>query len=273
MEQNLLLIASKRDKASMNMVKYLTSVKDFNVNSRNSRLYESDKYSNVKLYVTDQELLFLKGLNNDIDPFSTFVFLSRHRSISGIASLTCHSTGNFSQENLYGGEPNELGIAYPSFEKAYFNELYRNHNSVLDYQITLEATHHGPTSFRGPILFVEIGSGPTQWGDWNAASAVCNSILKISTLQLKGSSKAAIAFGGTHYPTKLNRILLDTDFSIAYIVTKNKLQMICPDMVQQMITRSKEKITHILLDWKGLGKDKKHILDTIGATDLEVVKI
>jgi D-aminoacyl-tRNA deacylase len=273
MDQNLLLIASNRDEASMNMVRYLTSVKDFNVSSHNPRLFESDKYSNVKLYVTDQELLFIKSLNSDIDPFSTFVFLSRHRSTSGIASLTCHSTGNFSQENLYGGEPNELGMAYPSFEKAYFNELYRNHNSVLDYRITLEATHHGPTSFRGPVLFVEIGSGPTQWGDWNAASAVCNSILEISTLQLKGSSKAAIAFGGTHYPTKLNRILLDTDFSIAYIVTKNNLQMICPEMMQQMIIRSTEKITHILLDWKGLGNEKKRILDTIGATNLEIVKI
>jgi D-aminoacyl-tRNA deacylase len=273
MGENLSLIASRRDEASMNMVKFLTSVMDFRMTSRNSRVYESDEYRNVRLYLTDKELLFLNDFNNDGDPFSSFIFLSKHRSASGIASLTCHSTGNFSQDNLYGGEPNELGLAYPSLEKAYFNELYRNHNTFLDYQITLEATHHGPTSFRGPILFVEIGSGPTQWTDWNAAAAVCNSILKISPLELKGSSKAAIALGGTHYPTKLNRILLETDFSIAYIVTRNNLQLICSEMMQQMIARSTEKITHILLDWKGLGKDKKNVLDTIGATNLEVVRI
>lgn len=157
--------------------------------------------------------------------------------------------------------------------KAYFNELYLNRNSARDYQITLEATHHGPTSLKGPILFVEIGSGLVQWRDSNAARVVCNSLLEISSLDLRGSSRVAMALGGTHYPEKLNKILHETDFSLAYIVTKSNLQFIDDQILQQMMVRSTERITHVLLDWKGLGKNKKSILDTIERTDLEVIRI
>ena len=159
MRENISLIASSKDEAGMNMVNFLTFNKDFQMTSSDPLVYESSKYRNVKLYLTDKDLLFLEDYNVSERPTS-FVFLSRHRSASGISSLTCHSTGNFSHDNLYGGKPNELGMASPSMLKAYLNELYRNRNSVRDYQITLEATHHGPTSLEGPILFVEIGSGP-----------------------------------------------------------------------------------------------------------------
>lgn len=272
MEENIALIAALKDEAGMNMVNYLTSNKDFQMSRSDSQVYESSKYRNVTLYVTNRDLLLLEDYNVSDRPTS-FVFLSRHRSASGIASLTCHSTGNFSQDTLYGGKPNELGMANPSMLKAYFNELYRNRSFVPNYQITLEATHHGPTSFKGPILFVEIGSGPEQWNDSNAARVVCNAILEVSSLYLRGSNRVALALGGTHYPEKLNKILRETDFCIAYIATKNNLQFIDDKMIHQMILRSTERITHILLDWKGLGKYKKSILDTIEKTDLKVVRI
>ena len=82
-----------------------------------------------------------------------------------------------------------------------------------------------------------------------------------------------MALGGTHYPEKLNKILLETDFSVAYIATKNNLQFIDDRMIQHMIVRSTERITHVLLDWKGLGKYKRSILDNLEKTDLEIVKI
>jgi D-aminoacyl-tRNA deacylase len=271
-EENIALIASLKDEAGMNMANFLTSKKDFQITSSDPPVYESCKYRNVKLYLTNKDLLFLEDYNVS-ERTTSFVFLSRHRSASGIASLTCHSTGNFSRDTLYGGKPNELGIANPTMLKAYFNELYRNRNSVPDYQITLEATHHGPTSLKGSIIFVEIGSGPVQWKDSNAARIVCNGVLEVSSFHVRGSNRVALALGGTHYPEKLNKILRETDFSVAYIATKNNLQFIDDRMIQQMIVRSTEKITHVLLDWKGLGKYKDGILDIIEKTDLEVIRI
>ena len=272
MAGDIALFASLHDEAGMNMVNFLTCCQDFQMTSCYPLVYESCKYANVKLYVTNKDLLFLDDCNVS-DRLTSFVFLSRHRSVSGIPSLTCHSTGNFSHNTVYGGRSNELGIVNPSLLKAYFNELNRNRDSVPDYQITLEATHHGPTSLKGPIIFVEIGSGPEQWKDSNAARVVCNCILQVSSLSVSGPGRVALALGGTHYPEKLNKILRDTDISVAYIATKNNLQFIDDRMLQQMIVRSTERITHVLLDWKGLGKYKETILNTIKKTGLEVVRI
>jgi D-aminoacyl-tRNA deacylase len=270
--ENIALFASLHDEAGMNMVNFLTCTLDFQMTSSYPLVYDSCKYENVKLYVTNKDLLFLDDCNFS-ERLTSFVFLSRHRSVSGIPSLTCHSTGNFSHNTVYGGRSNELGMVNPSLLKAYFNELYRNRNSVPGYQITLEATHHGPTSLKGPIIFVEIGSGPEQWKDSNAARVVCKCILDVSSLSESGSGRVALALGGTHYPEKLNKILRDTDFSVAYIATKNNLRFIDDKMLQQMIVRSTERITHVLLDWKGLGKYKESILNTIKKTGLEIVRI
>jgi D-aminoacyl-tRNA deacylase len=94
-----------------------------------------------------------------------------------------------------------------------------------------------------------------------------------SRFYVRGSNRVALALGGTHYPEKLNKILRETDFSVAYIATKNNLQFIDDKMIQQMMVRSTERITHVLFDWTGLGKYKKSILDTIERTGLEVVRI
>lgn len=272
MEEKIALIASSNDDAGLNMVNFLTSKEDFKISNRDPLTYESCKYQSVKLYLTTRDLLFLEDHYTGELPTS-YIFLSRHRSASGIPSLTCHSTGNFSQDNSYGGKSNELGIANPSMLKAYLNELYRNRSLVPNYQITLEATHHGPTSFKGAVLFVEIGSGPEQWKDSSAAEVVCNSILKVFHSYQKSASRVALALGGKHYPEKLNKLLHETDFSVAYIATKNNLQFINYKMIQQMLARSTERITHAILDWKGLGEYKRSVLDTIAKTDLEIVRI
>jgi D-aminoacyl-tRNA deacylase len=273
MEENIALIAASKDEASMNMVNYLTSRKDFQMTNTDPQVYKSSKYRNVTLYLTNKDPLLLEDYSISDRPTS-FVFLSKHRSASGIASLTCHSTGNFSQDTLYGGRSFELGMVNPSLLKACYNELYRNRDFVSDYQITLEATHHGPTSLNGSVIFVEIGSGPEQWKDSNAARVVCNGILDTSSsFHVRRSSRVALALGGTHYPEKLNKILRETDFSVAYIATKNNLQFIDDKMIQQMIVRSTERVTHVLLDWKGLGKYKTSILDIMQKTNLEVIRI
>lgn len=273
MEENIALIASSNDEAGMNMVNFLTINMDFKMTKRDPFTYVSSLYQNVRLYLTNRDLLFLDDYYYTGKQPTSFIFLSRHRSASGIPSLTCHSTGNFSDDTSYGGKPGELGMVNPSMLKAYLNELSRNCTPVPEYEITLEATHHGPTSLKGSVIFVEIGSGPEQWRDANAARVVCNSILKACSLKPRSTSRVALVLGGTHYPEKVNKLLIETDFSVAYIATKNNLQFVDYEMIQQMQVRSTERITHVLLDWKGLGKYKRSVLDAIEKTDLEIVKI
>ena len=53
--------------------------------------------------------------------------------------------------------------------------LWDAHESFLDFQITIEATHHGPTHLKKPSIFVEIGTTESQWND----ESLCSSVAKL----------------------------------------------------------------------------------------------
>ena len=63
------------------------------------------------------------------------------------------------------GFQGNLGFAILIFKNDFIKEINNNRSSVLDYEITIEATHHGPTSLKKPLLFIEIGSTEKQWAD------------------------------------------------------------------------------------------------------------
>ena len=79
--------------------------------------------------------------------------------------------------------------------------------------------------------------------------------------------------GGTHYPTKFNKLLLESDFGLAAIAAKHNLESVDKYMLDQMISKSIEKVTHIIVDWKGLGKEKNRIMGLIQDTGFELVKV
>ena len=171
------------------------------------------------MYLIVSSLLYLDKLDEKYPESEAFLFLSRHSSESGIPTLTCHFTGNFSASNPYGGNPRELGICYPYLQKQYIKEINRLRSLVPEYRIIIEATHHGPTSLKKPSIFVEIGSTPKQWVDRHAASIVCDSMISLITRKNTNThcKTVGIALGGTHYPTKFNQLLLETDFGLAAV--------------------------------------------------------
>jgi D-tyrosyl-tRNA(Tyr) deacylase len=44
-------------------------------------------------------------------------------------------------------------------------------------------------------------------------------------------------------------------------------------MLNQMIAKSIEKVRYIIVDWKGLGKEKNRIMTLVENTGLEVLKV
>jgi len=199
-----------------------------------------------------------------------FIFLSKHRSHSSIPTLTCHFTGNFSADNSYGGNPRQLAISYPSLQKGYLKAITAVRHKVPEYEVIIEATHHGPTSLNKPVLFVELGSSEKQWADENAASVICDSLLRLLENGFERCEKVGIALGGTHYPRKFNKLLLESNFGLAAVASKHNLEAIDDAMLDQMIEKSIEKVTHIVLDSKGLGTEKDRILKTVQKTPLEL---
>ncbi len=289
-----LLVASRDDICAMNMVSYL-------ITQCNMREVYADAAENCTIYSCPYFTLMLidgsaleaewidqwlnerrKGSykSNDhstdgierIDA-SCYIFLSKHRSESSRPTLTCHSTGNFS-DAVMGGNARELAYTYPSLQKCYMLNLYANRGKVPNYDIVIEATHHGPTSLARPVLFIEIGSSEREWNDMNAISVVCESLLSTILDFKEYSRKVGIALGGTHYPEKFTNLLIDSDVALASVASKHNLKHLDEYMLRQMIAKSIEPVKYILLDWKGLGSEKDRMVELANSVEgIEVVKV
>ncbi|MDG7020254.1 MAG: D-aminoacyl-tRNA deacylase, partial [Nitrososphaerota archaeon] len=191
---------------------------------------------------------------------------------SGIASLTAHTTGNFTSEARFGGAGRELGKSDPSLLKNYLAALWKRREDVKGYEITLEATHHGPTSLQKPVLFVELGSSERYWGDTRAAGVVASALVE-SLTDRQIWSKVGVAFGGTHYSEKFTRILIEDEIALAYVAPKYALGHLDEKTVGQMLQRSTAPVRYAVLDWKGLGPQKEKVVGLVRQFGLEEIRV
>lgn len=238
------------------------------------KFFKSKKYHNLNLCVTDEELIQLRSIDKFEFPNSILIFLSKHASKSKIPALTSHFTGNFSMDNSLGGTPCEIGIAYPSFQKEYMKNLYSKKNSLHNYDLTIEASHHGPTSSVNPILFIEIGSSEEEWSNKKTAKMVCECLIQtIKNVSKKTNieeSEIAIGFGGNHYPKKFNNLILTSNVAFAAIASKHNLRFISNEMLEQMRKKSIEKVTSIYVDKKGMSSEKDRIVSLLRTQELDI---
>ncbi len=263
------------DYCSLNDYSKLEIDKNQEVRASDSKIkfLKSKKYHNLNLVVTDEELIHLKNIEKSEFQNSVLIFLSKHASKSKIPTLTSHFTGNFSIDNSLGGAPSEIGVAYPSFQKVYMKNLYSMKNSLPKYDLTIEASHHGPTSSSNPILFIEIGSSEEEWSNKKTAKLVCECLIQtIQNVSEKANveeSEIAIGLGGNHYPQKFNNLILTSNIAFASIASKHNLRFISNEMLEQMGGKSIEKVTSIYIDKKGMGSEKDRILSLLRTQELE----
>ena len=265
------IVASNQDVASMTMANYLINNRAFS-QAKNSNFLQSKHYQSIKLHISNKSLLYLEDLDKNYPDSNAFIFLSQHKSQKGIPTLTCHCTGNYGG-NQYGGNPRQLAIAFPYLQKQYLRTVVTLRALIPGYEIVIESSHHGPTSLKKPVLFIEIGSTENQWTDRNSSALVCESLLKVIDNSLGSCEKVAIGLGGTHYPMKFNKLLLESEYGLAAVAAKHNLESIDKDMLDQMITKSLEKVTHIIVDWKGLGREKNRIMELIASTGLDILRV
>ncbi len=241
------------------------------------KIFNSAKHSNTSLIISNQNLINLDNLDTIIPKDSMIIFLSKHASKSKTPTLTSHSTGNFSDMVLLGGKPMEIGNTFPSFQKHYMKKLYEKRNELLNYDLIIEATHHGPTSSVNPMLFIEIGSSEMEWNSKLTASIVCKSVLEtIKNIQKNtnnNDTEIGIGIGGNHYPQKFNDLILFANVAFGPIVSKYNLAFINEKIIKQIKVKSIEKINHIYIDEKGLGKEKEKILNILRTQELEIISI
>ncbi len=256
-----LLVAFENDPAGHNMAKYLSQKME-----KNGDVYHSKNFDLIEI---DSPTISADWLDEKYD-YDGFVFLSKHAAESGTLALTCHSTGNFN-EAKFGGNQKELAIPYPNLQKKYLQTLWDNHESFSDFEITIEATHHGPTHLKKPSIFVEVGTTEQQWNDESLCSSVAQ--LVFETLEKSiDSYPFAICFGGTHYSEKFTKELLFGKYALGTVMPKHALEFLNPVIFEHLITQN-NGAEAALLDWKSLGKYKQTLIDLLSTTKLEVIKI
>ena len=150
-----LLVAFKNDSAGHNMANFIS--RDMN---KDGDIFRGKNFDLIEI---DSPAISADWLDEKYD-YDGFVFLSKHAAESGTLALTCHSTGNF-DEAKFGGNNKEIAIPYSNFQKQCMQNLWNVHESFSAFEITIEATHHGPTHLKKPSIFVEIGTTESQWND------------------------------------------------------------------------------------------------------------
>ena len=266
----IVLVSSANDPASKNLAREMIENRGFastRIAFRGRPLYQKDS---LLLTMVDEEIIRPPDLDAYFNP-QAYIFLSKHRAKSGVPSLTAHTTGNFGEAEL-GGNPKELARTNPDLLKNYMISLSKRRERVPKYQITLEATHHGPTSLQKPVLFVELGSEEQNWGDEEAAKVMMEALLE-SLNEPRFWEKVGIGLGGTHYPEKFTKLLIEDELALASIAPRYSLELIDAMVFGQMLQKSTKSVKYAVLDWKGLGDQKDKIVGLVRQFGLEEIRV
>ena len=256
-----LLIAYRDDPAGHNMANYLSKEMTLDGDIFRGKYYD--------LIIIPTPAISADWLE-DKDDYDGFVFLSKHAAESGVLALTCHSTGNFS-EAKFGGNDRQVAIPHPNLQKQYLQILKKHQSDFLEFQITIEATHHGPTALTKPSIFIEIGTTEKQWTDNSLCISVAKLIHQVFVNTIS-ENPVAICFGGTHYPTKFTHELLEGKYALGTVMPKHALNELDEELFSHILSQNK-MAKFALLDWRGLGTNKQKILDLLKSTSLEIIKL
>ena len=256
-----LLVAYQNDPAGNNMAKFLSQKM-----KKDGEIFRGENYD---LLIIPTPAISADWLEEKYD-YDGFIFLSKHAAESEVLALTCHSTGNFS-EAKFGGNNKQIAIPHPDLQKKYLQTLLENKSQFSDFQITIEATHHGPTALNKPTIFIEIGTTEKQWTNESLCNSVAMLVDKVLS-EIIPSNPTAICFGGTHYPEKFTEELLHGKFALGTVMPKHALDNLDENMFSHILERNKIAKA-ALLDWAGLGSNKKKVVDLLEATNLEVIKL
>ena len=256
-----LLIAYQDDPAGYNMAKFLSKDMELEDGIFRGKFYD--------LIIIQTPAISADWLEQKYD-YDGFVFLSKHAAESGVLALTCHSTGNFS-EAKFGGNPRQVAIPHPDLQKKYLQTLKENQSKFPEFQVTIEATHHGPTALTKPTIFIEIGTTEKQWTDVSLCNSVASMVHQVMMNPID-ENPVAICFGGTHYPSKFTNELLEGKYALGTVVPKHALDSLDDKLFSHILSQNKMAKT-ALLDWSGLGSNKQKLLDFLESTELEVIKV
>jgi len=236
-------------------------------------LEKSDECKNaVECYVGKN--FYLVGFREDVIYFEflderipentkEYIILSRHSSTKGIKSYTVHHTGNFG-EALYGGRKRALAVANPITAHKLL-KLLRNNcidaGKDAEYEVSYEATHHGPTENDKPLCFIEIGSTLSEWKDPVNHKIVGQAVIELLEDPKHVCREIAIGIGGGHYPRKHTALAIQENICYGHIMAKYALSYLNDEMLSLMTERCMPKPRTIIVEKKGTRREHRETIE------------
>lgn len=270
----ILIISSTKDPASANIAQQILEHYDFEELSE--AFHESPIYLKklrnveVRLLSVQDKLINAQYITDYFDP-QLIVFVSRHSSLRRIPTLSVHTPGNL-VEAVFGGVPRKVSISPASAMKNALLEMTKLREEMgLDYQVSYECTHHGP-SLDVPAMFVELGSSLKQWKDLRAAEAVAHAAM--AAVSERSTYPAVLGLGGPHYNAKFTKIALTTQIAFGQMIPKHAIPQLDGEMIRLCVERTVERVKSAILDWKGIrGADKGKLITILDEIGVSIEKI
>jgi len=249
MYKKYLIVASKKDKAGINIT---------------TQLSQSGKFN---FYLVDDEIIYTKNIDHEkINQYDFIIFASKHESEKQEKTLSIHAPGNWRSAE-YGGETGKVCPTSALFMKQCFEKLHENIKkyNLKDFKPTLEATHHGPLISK-PCIFIEIGSTENEWVNRKAGFVIANTIRDIiETFHKDKYNEIAIGIGGPHYCPNFNKIQLNSNYALSHIIAGYSVPF-TEEMIKQAVEKTDEDIDFVLIDWKGIksADERQRLIEILG---------
>jgi D-aminoacyl-tRNA deacylase len=163
---------------------------------------------------------------------SLVIFASRHKSASNMRTLTIHPIGNFGKAEM-GGRDRTLVPAAPHDMTFALRELVKR-GGGLKYQISFEATHHGPY-LETPTFYIEIGSDEEAWKDREAGRVIAQTIFQVLTAKVP-ENPIAVGVGGGHYVPRMTDVAREKRISFGHMLPSYAFETgVQPEMLENLL--------------------------------------
>ncbi len=194
------------------------------------------RLGDIVLVTIPEHHLYRDHLDRDLesafgDHADLVVYLSKHVSESQRPSLTVHPIGNPGAAE-FGGQPGTLVPSAPRWMTAALRGL-RKEARGLAYEVTFEATHHGP-HLTAPTFYIEQGSTETEWADRQASRAIARVLVALRPLDVP----IAIALGGGHYVPRHTDLALRRRIAFGHMLATYALERASDDVIDQAVERT-----------------------------------
>ena len=251
----ILLVASNKDIASLNIAKQIISHYPFEKSTANFQenpIYQASIADReVKLVTLSEESIYAQNLTDFFHNLQLIVFISRHSSVSGTPTLSVHTPGNLGEAEL-GGFPRQVSISPANAMKNALKTMMQFKKEMqLEYEVSYECTHHGP-SLGVPAMFTELGSSLKQWNDHGAAEVVAHAAMEAISNFDESKARAVLGIGGPHYNAKFTRVALEDELAFGHIIPKYAIPHVDIEILKQCVDKTLEKVELAVLDWKGI---------------------